>query len=78
MPKSTVVSVRMNEDTLKKLQGIQDLLQEKTNSDTTQGVLFANMINHYHKYLNVLDAKDYDSFITSQLLKALTESDQTT
>ncbi|REB10983.1 hypothetical protein DVB69_01530 [Sporosarcina sp. BI001-red] len=71
--KSTVVSIRVNDDTLNKLQEIQNLLKVKTNTETTQGVLFANMIALYHKYLNDLDKDEQDAFIKAQLVKALTE-----
>lgn len=71
--KSTVVSIRLNDDTLNKLQEIQKLLKVKTNTETTQGVLFANMLGLYHKYLTELDKDEQDAFIKTQLVKTLTE-----
>lgn len=74
-----VVSVRMKPEIYEMMQDIDRLLKEKTNTETiTNGVLFANMIRLYHKYLTALDKEEHDAFIRKQLLKALTEEDKNT
>jgi len=67
--KKNVVSVRLDDESLLKLQSIQDLLGEKIGLETSYSVTFEAMINLYHKFLTELDKEVIDKYIMNIMIE---------
>lgn len=66
--KRKVISVRLDEESLAKLQEIQSMLSEKLYLDVSYADAFQAMIKSYHQFLNEVDKDKIDAYIHKTLL----------